>query len=59
MSSLHFSGAVVWFGQTVALLKEAQDIMIGDGLVWKVTYEKKCTVIKYNIIKLQPFPKKI
>ena len=41
MSSLHFSRAVVWFGQTVALLEKAQDIMIGDGLVWKVTFKKK------------------
>ena len=41
MTSLHFSGAVIGLRQTVALSEKTQYIMIGNGLVWKITCKKQ------------------
>ena len=54
ISSLHFSGAVVWLRETVALFEKAQDIMIGDGLVRKITYKRNALLLSaHNFSQFQ------
>ena len=52
ITSLHFSGAVVWFRHTVAPFEKAQYIMIGNRLVRKITCKKNKSKHCFNLIIL-------